>query len=153
MAVRLVKSAKLRTQAGAATSSATAGPARVRIYGLPRCDSCRKARRWLDREKIPYQFVDYRAQPVEGEQLESWAAAVGWDRMINRASATWRKLPAPRRQAGTDAEWIVLLREYPALLKRPLLVMLDSPETSPQFGFSDAAWRTLLVPDSALETL
>lgn len=110
----------------------------VCLYGLPQCDACRKARNWLDRFGVAHEFVDYRAQPVEGGVLRAWAAAVGWDAMINRASTTWRALPPARKQAASDAEWVLLLRDHPALLKRPVVVVDDG---APTFGFSDNAFK------------
>ncbi len=117
----------------------------VRVYGLPQCDTCRKARKWLDRFGVAHEFIDYRAQPIAGDTLKSWAATVGWDTMINRASTTWRALSPSRKLAASasDAEWVLLLREYPALLKRPVVVV-DSD--APTFGFTDAAFKRRLLP-------
>ena len=109
----------------------------VRVYGLANCDTCRKARKWLDRFGVAHEFVDYREHPIDAATLKGWAAALGWDTMINRASTTWRNLPPPRKQAASDAEWVVLLRDHPALLRRPIVVIDDD---SPTFGFSDNAF-------------
>ncbi len=121
----------------------TALPAGVRVYGLAQCDTCRKARKWLDRFGVAHEFVDYRAEPIAGDVLRSWAATAGWDAMINRASTTWRTLPTARRQAASDAEWVLLLRDHPALLKRPVVV-IDGGE--PSFGFSDNLFKRRFRP-------
>ncbi|MGD9388110.1 MAG: Spx/MgsR family RNA polymerase-binding regulatory protein [Gammaproteobacteria bacterium] len=111
----------------------------VDVYGLGTCDTCRKARNWLKRLDIAHDFVDYRANPVAPETLEEWAAQLGgWDKLVNRASTTWRQLPETRKSPGTDPEWTLLLKEYPALVKRPVLVTSDG---SVSVGFSDKAWR------------
>ena len=110
------------------------------IYGLDNCDTCRKARNWLDRRGAPYRFVDYRAQRIPPETLRAWAKQLGWDAMINRSSRTWRELPEARRTPGSDAEWTLLLREHPALLRRPLVAM---PDGSVSQGFSDALFLRL----------
>ncbi len=115
----------------------------VRVYGLANCDTCRKARKWLERFGVAHEFVDYRESPVDAATLKSWAAPNGWDAMINRASTTWRNLPPARKQPGSDAEWIVLLRDHPALIKRPVVVV-DGGE--PTFGFSDSAFKRRFAP-------
>src|SRR5690606_9290283 len=86
------------------------------LYGLTRCDTCRKARNWLDRHGVAYEFVDYRDRPVDADTLKDWARqAGGWDKLVNRASTTWRNLPAARKAPGSDPEWRLLIREYPTL--------------------------------------
>ncbi len=111
----------------------------VLVYGLDTCDTCRKARNWLKRFDIRHEFVDYRANPVAPETLKDWAARLGgWDKLINRASTTWRQLPEARKSPGSDPEWTLLIKEYPALVKRPVLVTVDGAVT---VGFSDNAWK------------
>ena len=117
--------------------------ASVVVYGLGTCDTCRKARNWLKRFDIAHEFVDYRANPVAPETLKTWAAQLGgWDKLVNRASTTWRKLPEPRKSPGSDPEWTLLLKEYPALVKRPVL---ETPDGSISVGFSDKAWKARLI--------
>ncbi|MBP6597038.1 MAG: Spx/MgsR family RNA polymerase-binding regulatory protein [Arenimonas sp.] len=109
------------------------------IYGLDTCDTCRKARNWLQRFDVPHQFVDYRAQRLPAETLKAWAAQLGgWDKLINRASTTWRQLPDARKAPATDPEWTLLLKEHPALVKRPVLVTADGAVS---VGFTDSAWK------------
>lgn len=111
----------------------------VTVYGLSNCDTCRKARNWLTRFGIEHTFVDYRQQPVAPAQLTEWAARLGgFDALVNRASTTWRQLPAARRSPGSAPEWLLLFREHPALVKRPVLVTGDG-EVS--VGFKDRAWK------------
>jgi len=109
------------------------------LYGLTSCDTCRKARNWLDRSGIAYEFVDYRARPLAPEALRGWADQLGgFDRLINRASTTWRNLPPARRAPGSTPEWLLLLKEHPALIKRPVLVTADGTVS---LGFTDKAYR------------
>lgn len=111
------------------------------LYGLDTCDTCRKARNWLDRAGVAYAFIDYRAHPIPASELKAWSSALGgWDAFINRASTTWRALPPARKSPGSDAEWTLLLREYPALIRRPLVITEDG---QPHQGFSDSAFKTL----------
>lgn len=109
------------------------------VFGLPTCDSCRKARNWLERFDIAYVFVDLRAERQPPEVLASWATQLGgWDRLINRASTTWRQLPEARKAPGSDPEWQLLLKEHPALMKRPVLVTEDGAVS---VGFTDNAFK------------
>ena len=94
----------------------------ILLYGLNNCDSCRKARKWLSAKGIAHEFVDYRDFPIPAETLKAWAAQMGFANLINKASTTWKTLPEHRRKPGSDPEYVLLLREYPALLKRPLMV-------------------------------
>ena len=109
------------------------------VYGLDTCDTCRKARNWLQRFDVPHQFVDYRAQRVPAESLKAWAAQLGgWDKLINKASTTWRQLPDARKAPASDPEWTLLLKEHPALVRRPVLVTDDGIVS---VGFTDNAYK------------
>lgn len=109
------------------------------LYGLQTCDTCRKARKWLDRFAVAYSFVDYREAAVPAITLRDWAGQLGgWDQLINRSSTTWRNLLPQRKDPQTDAEWILLLKEYPALVKRPVVQQADG---SVSVGFSDSGFK------------
>lgn len=113
----------------------------VTVHGLSSCDSCRKARNWLKRFDIAHAFVDLREQPPSPDILSAWKDGVGgWNALVNKASTTWRGLPVGRTSPGSDAEWRLLLREHPALIKRPLLVLDDGRVHQ---GFSDNAFKAL----------
>lgn len=111
----------------------------VTVYGLDNCDTCKKARNWLRRFEVAHEFVDYRAQRVPAETLKAWAGQLGgWDKLINKASTTWRQLPEGRKSPGSAPEWTLLLKEYPALVKRPVVVTADGVVT---VGFTDNAFK------------
>lgn len=136
-ALRVVKSDAPAPPEKAATSDDD-----VLLYGLPNCDTCRKARRWLDRKGVAFRFIDYRAEPVTSDTLHRWTEKLGaWDALINRASTTWRQLPDARKSPGSAAEWIVLLRDHPALIKRPVLV---TPDGAVSVGFKDTLFAARL---------
>ena len=114
-----------------------------KVYGLPNCDTCKKARNWLDRKKIAYEFVDYREHRVPAETLKAWAVAVGgWDKLVNRESTTWRGLPEARKSPESAPEWTLLIKEYPALVKRPVVVRDDG---SVSVGFNDKLFASLVA--------
>jgi Spx/MgsR family transcriptional regulator len=111
----------------------------VTLYGLPTCDTCRKARNWLDRFGVDYTFVDYRASPVPADRLKGWARQLGgWEKLVNKSSTTWRNLLPQRKNPGSDPEWTLLLKEYPALIRRPVVVD-ENGEIG--VGFSDNAFK------------
>jgi Spx/MgsR family transcriptional regulator len=109
------------------------------LYGLSTCDMCKKARNWLDCFGIAHAFVDYRVERQAPETLKAWAAQLGgWEKLVNKASTTWRQLPDARKSPGSDPEWFLLLKEYPALIKRPVLVTADGVVS---VGFTDNAFK------------
>jgi Spx/MgsR family transcriptional regulator len=111
------------------------------VYGLTTCDTCRKARNWLDRFEVSYTFVDYRAHPVPAATLKAWARQLGgWEKLVNKASTTWRNLLPQRKNPGSDPEWTLLLKEYPALVRRPVVVQEDGAVS---VGFSDNGFKKL----------
>ncbi len=113
----------------------------VTLYGLPNCDTCRKARNWLTRFEVEQAFVDYRANPVAASTLKEWAKELGgWEKLVNKSSTTWRNLLPQRKDPGSDPEWTLLLKEYPALIRRPIV---QQPEGPVSVGFSDNAFKKL----------
>ncbi|GAB6197454.1 Spx/MgsR family RNA polymerase-binding regulatory protein [Lysobacter xanthus] len=109
------------------------------LYGLANCDTCRKARNWLKRFDVAHEFVDYRDQRPSPEMLVAWKDALGgWEAMVNKSSTTWRELPAARKAAASDAEWKLLLREHPQLVRRPVVVTDDGTVSQ---GFSDNGFK------------
>ena len=93
----------------------------VTIYGIPNCDTMKKARVWLDTHKVAHDFHDYKKAGIDRATLEGWVKAVGWETLLNRAGTTFRKLPEADR-AGIDAKKAVaLMLAQPSMIKRPVL--------------------------------
>jgi arsenate reductase len=95
--------------------------ASVTIYGIKNCDTMKKARAWLDAQRVAYDFHDYKAVGIERAVLQGWARAVGWERLLNRAGTTFRKLPDAAKADLTADTALALMREQPSLIKRPVL--------------------------------
>lgn len=91
------------------------------IYGIKNCDTMKKARAWLDTAGKAYTFHDYKVSGVDREKLEKWAAAVGWERLLNRAGTTFRKLPDQDKEGLTEKKAIALMLAQPSMIKRPVL--------------------------------
>jgi len=98
----------------------------ITLYGLEKCGTCDKAQSWLARHGVAYRFVDYKANPIPPATLKAWATQLGgWEKLVNRTSMTWRNLPDARKTPGSDPEWTLLIKEYPALVRRPVALDAD----------------------------
>ena len=114
----------------------------AKVYGLEKCSTCQKARKWLDKHKVEYTFIDYREHRVDATTLKDWAKQVGgWDKLVNRTGMTWRNLPPNRKSPESDPEWLLLIKEYPALVRRPVVVR--GGEVS--LGFTDKLFASLFI--------
>ena len=91
------------------------------IYGIPNCDTMKKARAWLTSHGVTYGFHDYRVAGIERAKLEDWIRSVGWEVLLNRAGTTFRKLPDAQKENITQARAIELMLEQPSMIKRPVL--------------------------------
>jgi transcriptional regulator, Spx/MgsR family len=111
----------------------------VTVYGIKNCDTMKKAFTWLDGHGVAYAFHDYRKDGVARADLERWCAALGWEKVLNRAGTTFRKLPDSDR-ANLDADAaIALMLAQPAMIKRPVL---ETPGTL-ELGFSPARYAAI----------
>ncbi len=111
----------------------------ITLYGIPNCDTVKKARAWLTERGVQYQFHDFKKQGVP-PQLEAWINTAGWEKLLNRKGTSWRKLD-PTVQAGvTDAaSAAALMREQASVIKRPV-VEWGSHLT---VGFDASSWDVL----------
>src|SRR5215813_13303073 len=91
------------------------------IYGIKNCDTMKKARAWLDGHGVAYGFHDYKAAGIEGGKLAGWARSVGWEKLLNRAGTTFRKLPEEQKEGITESRALALMLEQPSMIKRPVL--------------------------------
>jgi arsenate reductase len=90
------------------------------VYGLKNCDTCRKALKWREAESIAYTFHDVKADGISAADVKRFAAAVGWEALLNKASTTWRGLPDSDKQDLTEAKAVKLMAANPSLIKRPV---------------------------------
>ena len=93
----------------------------ITVYGIPNCDTVKKARAWLAERGVEHTFHDFKKQGVPPE-LDRWAQAVGWEVLLNRKGTTWRKLDDAARERVTDAtSALALMREQASVIKRPVV--------------------------------
>ena len=95
---------------------------RTTVYGIRNCDTMKKAFQWLDRRKVAYEFHDYKKEGADMEVLERAVKKHGWENVINRKGASWRRLPEKERAAMTAARALKAAAENPSLIRRPLVV-------------------------------
>jgi arsenate reductase (glutaredoxin) len=91
------------------------------LYGIPNCDTMKKARDWLETHGVEYQFHDYKKAGIDRAMLATWAKVVGWETLLNRAGTTFRKLPDEAKQNLDERKALKLMLEQPSLIKRPVL--------------------------------
>jgi arsenate reductase (glutaredoxin) len=93
----------------------------ITIYGIKSCDTMKKARTWLDTHGVKYAFHDYKAEGIDKARLETWAAKVSWEVLLNRAGTTFRALADKDKQELTERKAIALMIAQPSMIKRPVL--------------------------------
>ncbi len=114
----------------------------ITLYGIPSCDTVKKARAWLGDHGVAHQFHDFKKQGVPEARLDHWLAAAGWEKLVNRQGTTWRKLDDTAKAAVTDAGSArALMLAQPSVIKRPVVEWSASEVT---VGFDAQAWQARL---------
>jgi Spx/MgsR family transcriptional regulator len=114
----------------------------VTLYGIPNCDTVKKARAFLAERGVAHTFHDYKKQGVPVEALDRWIAELGWEALVNRRGTTWRQLDPARQARVVDAASAkALMLEAPSLIRRPVVengsalhVGFDAAEWSRRYG-------------------
>jgi arsenate reductase (glutaredoxin) len=91
------------------------------IFGIKNCDTMKKARAWLEANKIAYSFHDYKSLGIDKSILEGWTEQVGWEALLNRAGTTFKRLPDADKQDLTQKRATALMLAQPSMIKRPVL--------------------------------
>lgn len=111
------------------------------LYGIPNCDTVKKARAWLLGHAAPYEFYDFKKHGVPAERLSAWSNAVGWDKLINRQGSSWRKLDAQTQaSAADDSGAQALVLAHTSVIKRPVVEW----GTDISVGFDASLWKARL---------
>jgi len=113
----------------------------VALYGIPNCDTVKKARAWLDQRGVAYEFHDYKKEGADAGKLAQWSDAAGWETLLNRRGTTFRALYDADKADIDRAKAIRLMQAHPSLIKRPvaehgggLLVGFDAAEWEARLG-------------------
>ncbi len=97
----------------------------TRLYGIPNCDTMKKARKWLDEHDVPYEFHDYKKLGIDEASLRDWMNKVDWEILLNRRGIMWRKLSQEQRDSINAEKALLLMMETPSIIKRPVLITED----------------------------
>lgn len=112
------------------------------VYGIPNCNTVKKARDWLDSQGVAYQFHDFKKLGVDQATLDNWLAQLPWEKLVNRSGMTWRGLSDAEKAAVQDrASAAALMQAKTSVIKRPVLVQ-DSHVLA--LGFDESLYASLL---------
>ena len=112
----------------------------ITIYGIKNCDTVKKARAWLEARGITYDFHDYKIAGIDAARLRGWAAELGWEKLLNRAGTTFRKLPDADKEGLDEDKAVALMLAQPSMIRRPVLDLGDRRLA----GFEAAAWAAAI---------
>ena len=112
----------------------------IRFYGIPNCDTVKKARAWLDAQGTEYAFHDYKKEGADPARLERWVAEKGWETVLNRRGTTFRALPEADKAEIDAAKAVRLMAAHPSTIKRPVV---EHPGGL-LVGFAPAEWEAVL---------
>ena len=113
----------------------------IEFFGIPNCDTVKKARKWLGAQGIDYVFHDYKKEGADRAKLAVWADAVGWEALLNRRGTTFRKLDATEKADIDQEKAIRLMVENPSMIKRPVV---EHPG-GVIVGFKESEWSQALA--------
>jgi Spx/MgsR family transcriptional regulator len=111
----------------------------VTLYGIPNCDTMKKARKWLDEHAIEYQFHDYKKHGLDESTLRDWVRELGWEALLNRRGMMWRKLDENTKKTIDEQSAIQVMLNTPSIIKRPLL---DTGKKR-YVGFSESLYQEI----------
>jgi Spx/MgsR family transcriptional regulator len=113
----------------------------MKLYGIPNCNTVKKARTWLDEHGIAYEFHDFKKQGLDQATIAQWLSQQPWDKLVNRAGMTWRNLSEAEKSAVNDkASATDLMMAKTSVIKRPILMQDD---TLLALGFDQANYQQL----------
>ncbi|EID7697761.1 ArsC family reductase [Vibrio parahaemolyticus] len=93
----------------------------ITMFGIPNCDTIKKAKKWLEAENIAFDFHDYRKQGIDAQMVTEFCQALGWEQVLNKRGTTFRQLTQEQKDTLNEENAIVLLVDNPAMIKRPIL--------------------------------
>ena len=110
------------------------------LYGIPNCDTIKRARKWLDDKNIAYEFHDYKKAGIDRKTLQNWCKEFGYETLINNRGTTWRKLEDQLKNNINETSAIKIMQENTSVIKRPVLIS----DHTKIVGFNEADYKSLL---------
>ena len=111
----------------------------LKMYGIPNCDTIKKARNWLKDNNVDYEFHNYKKDGVPEKELKKWVKDVGWETLLNKRGTTWRKLDDTTKDNVDEKSAISIMLDNPSIIKRPVL---DNGKTL-LVGFAEENYKQL----------
>ncbi|ODS82558.1 MAG: arsenate reductase [Cytophagaceae bacterium SCN 52-12] len=114
----------------------------LKVYGIPNCDTIKKTQKWLDARKIKNELHNYRQDGITARKLEDWLEQQPLEKLLNKASTTWKNLPEEEKAKASAREGAVdVMTEHPTLIKRP--VIEDEKGNVLAVGFNEAQYESV----------
>jgi len=96
------------------------------MYGIPNCDTIKKAKKWLTDQGVDFQFHNYKKDGVDSAQLKRWVNIVGWEPLLNKRGTTWRQLDDQIKSQVNESSAITIMLDNPSIIKRPVVEVNDT---------------------------
>jgi len=113
----------------------------ITLYGIPNCDTMKKARKWLDEAGVEYQFHNYKKDGLDPALAEQWLSELGWEVLINKRGTTWRALTDEQKTNMDNQNALAVMLDNPSIIKRPLL----DTGSSKTLGFKAEQYESLFT--------
>ncbi len=115
----------------------------MKLYGIPNCNTVKKARSWLEAYDIAYEFHDFKKLGIDEASLNNWLTQIPWEKLVNRSGMTWRNLDdAAKSQINDNAGAVKLMLEKTSVIKRPVLAIDDKILC---LGFDESTYRKCFI--------
>jgi len=116
----------------------------ITLFGIPNCDTVKKARTWLQEQELAFEFHDFKKQGLDRAAIETWLEHQGLDVLINRKGTTWRALSDAEKGFAKDTEQaIALMLDKPSVIKRPVLLINNDGKSQVNVGFSVPQYQSI----------
>ncbi|MEO6386858.1 MAG: arsenate reductase [Croceibacterium sp.] len=113
----------------------------IELFGIPNCDTVKKARAWLAERGTEYAFHDYKKEGADPDRLAAWSDVAGWEALLNRRGTTFRALPDADKVDIDEAKALRLMAAHPSLIKRPVVEYTGGLLV----GFDPSEWARVLL--------
>jgi len=118
----------------------------ITLYGIPNCNTVKKARRWLDDNNIEFRFHNFKKDGLNTDLLNIWFNDIGWETLLNKRGTSWRKLDEKTKNAINESLAKKIMLDNPSIIKRPVLdTHPSSPTSQKKVGFSEDEYKKIFL--------